>query len=149
MTTLPHLEGTHDKHRKRILLTRHSTKMSQDGSCIIRKDCEVPPMPVKRDPEGNVCQHHAPAVKPALCCPTGSKFPHLVTQMGQAAQIRWPYLENGSDFPTGKPLPWVLVSTFPQCTATWLSFCSTNRQYSCCWERKWWWVLNKVLPIKI
>lgn len=28
------------------------------------------------------------------------------------------YLENGSDFPTGNPLPCVLVSTLPQCTAT-------------------------------
>jgi len=149
MTTLPLLEGPEDKHGKRILLTRHSTKMSQDGSCIIRKDCEVPPMPVQRDTEGNIHQHHAPATKPALCCPAGSKFLHLVTQTGK---IQWPYLENGSDFPTGKPLPWVLVSTFPQCTATWLSFCSTNRQYSCCWERKRWWVLNslnKVPPIKI
>ena len=36
------------------------------------------------------------------------------------------YLENGSDFPTGKPLPWVLVSTLPQCTATWQSFSSTS-----------------------
>lgn len=42
------------------------------------------------------------------------------------------YLENGSDFPTGKPLPCVLVSTLPQCTATWQSFSSTSRQYSCC-----------------
>lgn len=32
----------------------------------------------------------------------------------------------------GKPLPCVLVSTFPQCTATWLSLCSTVLQYSCC-----------------
>lgn len=32
--------------QRRDFLTRHSTKMSQDGSCIIRKDCEVPPMPV-------------------------------------------------------------------------------------------------------
>ena len=46
------------------------------------------------------------------------------------------YLENGSDFPTGKPLPWVLVSTLPQCTATWQSFSSTSLQYSCCGERE-------------
>ena len=45
------------------------------------------------------------------------------------------YLENGSDFPTGKPLPWVLVSTLPQCTATWQSVSSTSLQYSCCGER--------------
>lgn len=36
----------HWQQQRRDLLTRHSTKMSQDGSCIIRKDCEVPPMPV-------------------------------------------------------------------------------------------------------
>lgn len=42
------------------------------------------------------------------------------------------YFEKGSDFPVGKPLPCVLVSTFPQCTATWLSLCSTVLQYSCC-----------------
>lgn len=46
------------------------------------------------------------------------------------------YFENGSDFPVGKPLPCVLVSTFPQCTATWLSLCSTILQYSCCEKRK-------------
>lgn len=29
-------------------------------------------------------------------------------------KIMYNYLEKGSDFPTGNPLPWVLVSTFPQ-----------------------------------
>lgn len=42
------------------------------------------------------------------------------------------HFEKGSDFPVGKPLPCVLVSTFPQCTATWKSLCSTILQYSCC-----------------
>lgn len=57
----------------------------------------------------------------------------LVPRMWARVQL---YLEKGSDFPTGNPLPCVLVSTLPQCTATWQSFSSTNRQYSCCGERR-------------
>lgn len=58
-------------------------------------------------------------------------------RLGRGRSLRSPqspatYFEKGSDFPVGKPLPCVLVSTFPQCTATWLSLCSTVLQYSCC-----------------
>lgn len=64
--------------QKRDFLTRHSTKMSQDGSCIIRKDCEVPPMPVQGVTQRQIhvsvrsrCQHpQSQAALPALC-------PHL------------------------------------------------------------------------
>lgn len=136
------------------MLTRHSTKMSQDGSCIIRKDCEVPPMPVQGATQRQI---HVSAtfplpMSPALRCLAGLVPPPLLVSVGQPAQPLRPYLENGSDFPTGKPLPWVLVSTFPQCTATWQSFCSTNRQYSCCCKRKWGQIfslLNKVSPVTL
>lgn len=43
-------------------------------------------------------------------------------------------LENGSDFPTGKPLPWGAGVHLPQCTPR-AVLLSTSRQYSCCGER--------------
>lgn len=51
------------KTLRRDLLTRHSTKMSQDGSCIIRKDCEVPPMPVGRVTRRQTQSVHIPSAK--------------------------------------------------------------------------------------
>lgn len=38
----------------------------------------------------------------------------LVGESSNTDKIMYNYLEKGSDFPTGNPLPWVLVSTFPQ-----------------------------------
>lgn len=30
-----------------VMLTRHSTKVTQDGPCVIGEDGEVPPMPAE------------------------------------------------------------------------------------------------------
>ena len=97
-------------------LTRHSTEVTQDGACVIGEDGEVPSMSAGEST--GVTDGRGETL-------SGPQDP------GRSSQR---YLENGSDFPTGKPLPWVLVSTLPQCTATWQSFSSTSLQYSCCRE---------------
>lgn len=84
--------------------------MPQDGARIIGEDSEVPPVPEEEEEEDIT---------------TGLEGPP--TRASPAT-----HFEKGSDFPVGNPLPCVLVSTFPQCTATWQSLCSTILQYSCC-----------------
>lgn len=105
------------------------------------------PRCLRMDPElfGSTVRFH-----PCLRERTNNYLPHYalnitsVSNTGSTHSRRSPrspespatYFEKGSDFPVGKPLPCVLVSTFPQCTATWLSLCSTVLQYSCCEEVK-------------
>jgi len=111
------------------MLTRHSTQMPQYGSRVIWKDSEVPSMSEEKKKESHL---------------------FIFSEIREFQQKNWQiilskfirhskggaYFANGSDFPVGNPLPCVLVSTFPQCTATWQSLCSTILQYSCCAEEK-------------
>lgn len=90
--------------------------MPQDGSRVIGEDSEVPSV------SGEGIATRLLSRSP----PTPLPPPPLHTR-----GLRDTYFEKGSDFPVGKPLPCVLVSTFPQCTATWQSLCSTILQYSC------------------
>lgn len=77
------------------MLTRHSTEVTQDGPCVVGEDSEVPSMPAEREELSTL------EGKSTICPQTMEKRVDS-------------YLEKGSDFPTGNPLPWVLVSTFPQ-----------------------------------
>lgn len=92
--------------------------MPQNGPRIIWKDSEVPS--VSEEYIGTRLLWEIPLLRLA------------VTQLERAGKLYGvTYFEKGSDFPVGKPLPCVLVSAFPQCTATWQSLCSTILQYSC------------------
>lgn len=80
----------HSCHRQAatVRLTRHSTEVTQDGPCVIGEDGEVPSMPAKgkmRDV-------------------TNWRGKDAVTSKNLEERIPG-YLEKGSDFPTGNPLP--------------------------------------------
>lgn len=82
-------------------LTRHSTKMAQNGSRVIGKDSEVPSMPTAKERENMAATF--------LLTATHLHIMPLIHLLNESST----YLEKGSDLPTGKPLPCVFVSTFP------------------------------------
>lgn len=127
--------------------------MPQNGSRVIREDSEVPSMSEEKIRGLGYFDIFSTGSSRALSWSllrkrAGLLFSFLDYNLATQAEYRvqtkvsvlwglWAtYFENGSDFPVGKPLPCVLVSTFPQCTATWQSLCSTILQYSCCRNKK-------------
>lgn len=124
------------KQRSEKILTRHSTQMPQYGSRVIWEDIEVPSMSEERRQRILVYYLLRKQIVLLIKC-------HLPDSSKLTRAVRDTHFENGSDFPVGKPLPCVLVSTFPQCTATWQSLCSTILQYSCC-KRK----MKKGKPVR-
>lgn len=135
LPTAPHSEDSDTgwKHREGTCLPGTAPRCRRMDPVLLGRTVRFHPCLFEGWHRGRHSQRTFPTpTLPVPSCPAG-----LCSGVRQQRGWIWgSYLENGSDFPTGKPLPWVLVSTFPQCTATWQSFCSTIRQYSCCGKRK-------------